>query len=312
MIYILEAHNSGQANWYDDFQSNLVRGLTAAGVSRDELRWGYSLPLVSDLSSDDYVFVVHYEDLDKPEVRYTKAKVIFHHHGSGVHPYNHWIDKRAEMDHVQNVIDINTFCLPTQEKIIKEAYKLDNTVTIGFPMDFDSYKPYRDVKKKNKIVVAGHIGPERQFYLATYLLKDLLKDYEIVFSICEKEDCVTGKWSTFYDLQRFVNMGYRFVFKPYKLGFYEVLSNASHIFTCSLGDVISISVLEGYLCGCIPVVPAIFNFWPMYMDYISNGYHPFDAGDVESVVYGDKKVSVDLNWFNPERVAKRLLEKIKC
>jgi hypothetical protein len=309
MIAILLSYFPDQANWYSDFSVNLHEGLRLNKVDVCYIR---DLNKLNLLGPDDYLFVTHYKHLDELAVRQTRAKIIFHHHGSGVSPYTHWIDKKAELDHVFNVIDIHTFCMPTQDKLVCKKYDLwgetiDSISTaIGFPINFKQYEQYKGEKKK-KIVVAGHIGPERQFYLATYLLKDLMPEYEVVFSIVEKPDCVTGKWSTFYDLQRFIEMGFRFVFHPDQEGYYKELRDASHVFTCSLGDTFSVSILEGYLCGCIPVVPAIFNYWPMWMDYISNGYRPFDVVDVEAYIKGKRTIEVNLDWFKPELVAKRLL-----
>jgi hypothetical protein len=309
MLYILESDYPTQANWHNDFSENLFKAL----VPLVEVTCIRRTNSVKGLSVKDYVFVTHYADLDNPIIQETKAKIIFHHHGSGVSPYMHYVDRKLEKYHVENTIDINTFCLPTQHKLIAEKYNITDGVTIGFPLNFDKYKPYSNTPKKKKIVVAGHIGPERQFYLSTYLLKDLLQEYEVVFSICEKPDCVTGKWSTFYDLDRFREMGFKFVFCPEQEGFYKELSDASHIFTCSLGDVISISVVEGSLIGCIPVVPNIRNYWPMFMDFVTYGYHPFSKQNIEYTIInykGYKAPMVNPEWFDPKLVVERLLEKL--
>lgn len=304
MIFILPSSYPDQANWYSDFSSNLYQGLIKIKADVGMLSIGY----IENLTSSDYVFVTHYKDLDNELVRRTKATIIFHQHGSGASPYTHWIDAKAELDHLYNVIDVLTFCMPTQEKLVKERYKFVCTSkTIGFPIDFEKYKPYKQ-KKKKKIVIPGHIGPERQFYLATYLLKDLIPEYEVVFSVCEKPDCVTGKWSPFYDLDRFRRMGFQFNFHPDQQGFYRELSDASHVFTCSLGDTFSVSILEGSLLGCTPVVPNIYDGWPQYTDYISFGYVPFSKSNVEAFIKENITIPVNYDWFKPELVAERLLE----
>ena len=309
MLYILKSDYPEQANWHNDFSIGLVESLLKVGYP--DILKGTEAYIPPQITENDYLFVTHYADLDSLAVRNTKAKVIFHHHGSAVSPYMHYVDRKAEIEQVMNVIDINTFCLPTQAKHIITKYNLpkDKCATIGFPLDFSKYEKYKKPKKK-KIVVGGHIGPERQCYLATYLLKDLIPEYEVVFSIVEKPNCVTGKWSSFYDLQRFIDMGFRFVLHPDQEGFYQELSDASHVFTCSLGDVISISIVEGYLCGCYPVVPWIENYWPMFSDYISTGYDSFCKQSVEEHVRRkDESIGlvVNLDWFTPSSVGKRLL-----
>ena len=308
MIYILRSDFPDQANWYHDFSENLYKGLQA--LKADVGMLGGPGVIDRYVTKDDYLFVTHYKHLDELSVRQTRAKIIFHHHGSGVSPYTHWIDKKAELDHICNVIDIHTFCMPTQEKLIREKYPIINKgTTIGFPMDLEKFKLMwgKGLSKKKKIVVAGHIGPERNFYLATFLLKDLIPEYEVIFSIVEKPDCVTGKWSTFYDLERFIDMGFRFAFHPDQVGYYQELQDASHVFTCSLGDTFSVSILEGYLCCCNPVVPDIQNYWPMYRDYIGLGYEPFSKYQVEGFIRNSCTPEVDLDWFKLELVAKRLL-----
>jgi hypothetical protein len=313
VIYILKSNFEGQPNWMNDFSNHLEYGLNEAGA---EVRAGVDILTLNDLGTDDYVFITHYEHLDTIEAQQTKAKVIFHHHGSGVSPYTHWINAGSEIWHLYNVVDINTFCMPTQEKLVVEKYPItqDMATTIGFPLNFNRY-PYNRPKKK-KIVVAGHIGPERQFYLATYLLKDLIPEYEVVFSILEtpgSTEDITKEWSKFYALERFIDMGFKFVRHPDSESFYLELADASHIFTCSLGDTFSVSMVEGVLSECIPVAPYIKNFWPMYMDWLDVGYEPFSKTDVEHCIrrteYRDNfNPKADLSWFNPKKVAERLLE----
>src|ERR1700690_2310892 len=100
-----------------------------------------------------------------------------------------------------------------------------------------------------------------------------MPEYEVWFSVVERPTGVSGKWLDFYHIKSFEDMGFKFVVNhPTQEKFYEFISDASHVFTCSLADTISLTIVEGALCGCIPTVPDIKDHWGQYMDYVDYGY----------------------------------------
>jgi hypothetical protein len=316
VIYILNTFDD-MPHWYSGFCGELYHGLDKI-LGRHGVCGGAHSAFVMDLKDKDWILVTSHKDLDIAYLRETKAKVAYCHQGSGANPYFEYIDDEKEQKQLQ-VVDLHLFTLPTFEKLVKERYNLKNTATIGFPLDLPSYDKYKLVKKRKKIVVSGHITPGKQFYLATYLLKDLIPEYEVWFSVIEREGGVTGTWSTFYDLQRFMDMGFKFTFNhPTQEKFYEFLSDASHVFTCSLADTIALPIVEGALCGCTPIVPNIRNYWGQYMDYTSYGYVPFAKENIQMLIsntwYMKEDITtpvVDTKWFDSKLVVERLLEVLK-
>lgn len=308
MILILKS-DANVPHWYEGFCNNLEQGIRMAGDTSDVVI-SYDKNKVNELNRGDAVVVTYYKDLLLPEIVNARCKVVFHHQGSGACPYMEFIDREAEVAQLAQV-NLHTFSLPTEELLVKERYNLKHTVTIGFPLNFDDYIPYQGKEKQNKIVINGHITPGKQFYLATYLLKDLLKEYEIVFSVIEREKGVSGKWSSFYHLKSFEDMGFKFVFNfPTQHGFYELLSTASHVFSCSLADTISLGIAEGLLCGCYAVVPAITRYWPNISDYVWPGYVPFDKTSVFNYIENRPVQTFRREWFDAKRVGERLLDKL--
>lgn len=302
MIYILKTQES-MPHWYEGFCDNMYQALALQGAdTRLTVKDSFN-----NISSSDFLFITSYKDLDLICVRNTNAKVLYYHQGSGACPYFEFINRNDERTSLRNV-DIHLFSLPTFEKLTAKKYFLSRTHTIGFPLDLDVYKKYTEVKKKKKIVVSGHISPGKQFYLATFLLKDLMPEYEVWFSVIERPHGVSGHWMSFYALQEFKDMGFKFVQNhETQEAFYEFLSDSSHVFTCSLADTISLPIVEGYLCGCKPIVPFIEGFWPQFSDYISNGYLPFSKESIERWFKVGTSVTIDLDLFDRNIVAKKLL-----
>jgi hypothetical protein len=319
MIYLLET-NEVMPHWYVGFCELLSKGL--GNVHSVETSDSLLNPVFGTLTANDWLFITSYKDLAYPSVISSKAKKVYFHQGSGACPYMDCIDVEQERKDLKNV-DLHLFSLPTFERLTKKYYQLENTATIGFPLDLSKYEKYRAVPKKKKIVVSGHITPGKQFYLATYLLKDLMPEYEVWFSVIEHVGGATGTWTEFYHLSQFEEMGFKFRIIKDKPSaettpkgqeeFYEFLSDASHIFTCSLADTIALPIVEGALCGATPIAPAIRNYWPQFMDYVSYGYEPFSQEDIIDIIknvdikfYNPPKI--DTKWFDSKLVIERLLE----
>jgi hypothetical protein len=311
MIYFLVTKDV-MPNWYYGFCKEIFKGLSDIYSVKQVT----DVKLVENLTSSDTVFVTCYKDL---KYLNTGARVIYYHQGSGANPYMDCIDVAQETEDLEKV-HLHLFSLPTCEKLVKEKYNLVQTATIGFPLALYKYKKYKAVKKKKKIVVSGHITPGKNFYTCTYLLKDLVKEYEVWFSVIEWKEGATGMWTDFYNLDSFRDMGFNFRIiteSPSEVNhqagqevFYEFLSDASHIFSASLADTIALPIIEGYLCGCYPVTPDIRDFWPQFTDYIGVGYEPFSKRDVERMIRQQPGLHVKVEWFENTKVVERLLEVI--
>lgn len=303
-------------HWYYGFCKEIFQGLSKSLITTSIT----NVKLASELDSSDYVFVTYYKDLAKLK---TNAHVLYYHQGSGACPYFEFIDKKQERKDLKKV-DLHLFPLPTFEKLVKDYYQLKNTKTIGFPLDLIRYEKYKSVPKKKKIVVSGHITPGKQFYLATYLLKDLIPEYEVWFSVVEWKESAAGMWTQFYNLKSFEEMGFKFRIVTETPGkttftgqekFYEFISDASHVFTCSLADTISLPIVEGALCGAIPIVPNIKSYWGQFMDYIDYGYDPFSKADIMDAItrkteLWDVSPELDTKWFDSRLVVNRLKERL--
>jgi len=302
MFYFIKDDLGQNANWEVDFQENLIKGLYEIGTMRQVAE--VALDWVPKMSETDYVFVVNYKHLSTPEVMNTKATVLAHSNGSAVNYYAYNVNKEEERRQVSTVIDVNTTNCHSQDILMNIEYpEMNPSLMIGFPLDFEKYKKYNKPKKK-KIVVGGRISPDKQFYLATYLLSDLVKDYEVVFTVIDKDH----KWSDMYDLDRFRGMGYRIKDCLTSEEFYEELSDAEFFFICSLGDTISVGLAEAILCGCYPVVPDIQGMFPLWMDYVSKGYEPFSKKSVEKMIRRKPSIKCDMSLFDYKKVCQRLKE----
>lgn len=293
------------ANWEDDFYLNLRKGFVELGITTI----GIHLEQLVDLTEQSYVIVTDFKDLKKiSELKsQIKAKIIAQSNGSAVNYYAYNVNKEEERHQVCNVVDINLMNSPTQEQLMRQKYPdINRTIVSGFPLNFTKYAPYIDMDKKKKIVIGGRISPDKQFYLSTFLLKDLVDEYEIVFTVVDKDN----KWSDLYDIERFKDMGYRIEHCPTSEGFYNELRDAEIFFTASLGDTISIAMAEAALIGCYIVAPRIEGMFPMWNDYYSGGYEPFSKSGVEYLVRNKPKYDIDLSLFNYKNVCQKIKDEL--
>jgi hypothetical protein len=296
-LYIL-TNLQKQANWVNDFEENLKKGL-------DELNFPNEIidSLNRDFLETDFIYVMNFRDLDKIDKNKIKAKIICHSNGSAINQYAYNVNREAEKKQLYEIIDINTTNIERQDTLMKDKYPGIKTLPIGFPLDFEKYEKYKNISKKKKIVVGGRISPDKQFYLATYLLEDLMPEYEVVFSILDKDE----KWSNFYDIDRFKEKGFQIRENKTSEEFYNEISDAEFFFTCSLGDTISISLIEAYLCGSYIVAQRCKKTsFPMW-DYYHGGYEPFDKREIEKMIRQKPIYGIDTSYFDYKQVCQKLI-----
>lgn len=299
MFYILPPENKG-ANWVDDVRDNLIKGMEELGVKTMVVS-----KLPSFLKESDWVFVLGHEEFEREDVVRTKAKVIGHAHGTSVNPYAYNVNRLREKFHFSKVLDLVTFSSELDEQIVKSKYGslIKDTAVIGLPIDLEKFPDSSE--KDKKIVVGGRISPDKQFYLASFLLQDLVHEYEIVFSILDKH----SKWRDWYDIKRFEDMGFVIRENPTSERFYNELQNAEVYFTASLGDTIGLGALEAHMVGCRVIVPDIRDGFPTWRAYVSEGYEPFSKSSVESFIRSGKTPEVKTDLFDYRKVCQRLKEK---
>lgn len=253
---------------------------------------------VSSLTDKDVLWVMHYEDQLLPEVIQCPALVIAQSNGTCSNPYCYQVDGAKEVEALYSSIDI-TLCFNTKmKKIMEKDFPDCQFEAIGFPVEV--LEKYRHQIKERKIVIAGRISPDKQFYLATYLLKPFLQDYKIVF-------CTTPGQEKWIDLYGRNNFGEFEIKQCTHDEFLQELATAEFYFTCSLGDTGSVSLTEALLCGCYPVVPRFRKGeHPVYSSYVSRGYEPFSANSVKYLINNKPKVDWDYSWSHPTACANRL------
>ena len=300
MLHFLRSPRAPDANWRASFGPTLQRGLDGLGVTTDwvELRDLHRLP------ASDHVFVLDYRDLDEPLLRACRAQLVMHANGTSACISTWNMDPVTERDQLSSIIDVTTVSLPSQGPLMQRVFPtMRPFLTIGFPLDFDRYRAWQGVSKQpNKIVVGGRITPDKQFLLGAFLLSRLSGEWNITFAVNDPD----GSWTRLYDLPRFQRLGYRFVPCATSEAFYAELADASVFFTASLGDTSSLNIVEAALLSCYVVAPDIRDDFPLWMDYLSNGYEPFSRSSVEVMLRERPAQTVDLSWFDHRLVAERL------
>lgn len=253
---------------------------------------------ISKLTAKDALWIMHYEDQLLPEVKNTKAFVMAQANGTASNPYCYQVDEQAEREAINESLDAVLTFNNEQALAMFDWEHTPKYYAIGFPVEVP--EKYKDYPKQNKIVVAGRISPDKQFYLATYLLWDLAKQFEIVFCMPKGQE----KWADIYKLDRFKD---RFKFKVLEHNeFLEELATASHYFSCSLGDTGSVSLTEALLCGCYPIIPRFNTLQPVYDDYVSIGYSPFCKDEVEYLIKEQPPFTWHYDWSEPKICTARL------
>ncbi len=298
MFYFL-TNKKRQSVWAYSFDRLYSEALNKIGIETKTIN---SLKCLSKLTEKDYLFICQYQDIDTEEVRNCKAIKLAQVNGTGANLYCPQVKQTQEKKEVEKILNYNVVFNKRHEKVFKSVYPNAKTIIAGFPVAVNLFSNIR--RKKKKIVVAGRVSPDKQFYLATYLLKDLLKlGYEIVFCYNTDKD---KEWLELYDYNKFKKIGFKFK-KLNHNNFIKELQSAEYYFICSLGDTMSVSLAEALLCGCKPIVPDLKEGIPVYDDYIfSNKYKPFCKESVKKIILKNKQYRFNLAEITPEYCANQL------
>lgn len=248
------------------------------------------------LTAKDALWIMHYEDQLLPEVVKCPAFKFAQANGTASNPYCYQVDKDAELSAIRNSLSCVLVFNPRMQKLMQETYSDGYFEAVGFPVEVDD--KYKGKIKERKIVVAGRISPDKQFYLATFLLERFAKDYKIVFCLTPGQE----KWLDMYHPDWFPWIEFKQCDHDQ---FLLELATAEFYFTCSLGDTGSVSLTEALLCGCYPVIPR-FKGHPVYSAYVSQGYEPFSVNSVKYLINRKPKCNWDYQWSHPTACANRL------
>lgn len=300
MLYLL-INKEKQAPWQTEYENAYIRELRA-------IKYPFKIIRESriDLDNTDFLWVMHFKDLESDYVKNTNALVISQVNGTSANPWIYQVNSDVEKKQMTEVISI---ALTFNDRVDSAFKKHFNTYSLptGFPVEVPKLTK---IEKKNKIVIGGRISPDKQFYLSAYLLKDLLKEYEIVFCMGKGEQ----KWLDFYEQKKFEKMGYKFKICT-RNQWLNQLNESRFMFTCSLGDVMSVATVEAIKLGCYPLVPDFKEGLPAHDSYINKTYPPFSKSSIEYMVRNYKEVfsnfSYDESLFDPRICAYKLIIGLK-
>ena len=305
MLYFL-VNKKKQAPWANSFDRLYRASMAELGVKTGVVNNKNREVLLPKLTKSDFLFICHYEDISAKDVISCKAKKLAQVNGTGANLYCPQVDQKQEKKEVEKLLDYNVCFNKRIADTLKAQYPKAKTIIAGFPTVVDT--PKEKVKRtRKKIVVGGRVSPDKQFYLATYLLKDLLKEgYEIVFCYNNRND---KRWLLEYDYKKFERIGFKFK-KLSRKGFIKELLSSSFYFICSLGDTNSIALSEAIMCGCIPIVPDFKEGIPAYDDYVIDGkYEPFSKADVIRTIKSSSTLNkVDISESDPKYCSQELIK----
>lgn len=110
----------------------------------------------------------------------------------------------------------------------------------GWPITYleKSLEPYRRMNKKNQIVFPHRIAPEKQVDIFNDLAKSM-PQYDWV--ICQ--DKIRSKEE-----------------------YHKILGESKVVFSANLQETLGISMIEGLICQCAPLVPDRLSYKEMYLD----------------------------------------------
>lgn len=300
MLFILESPKK-QANWQPIYEQTYKRELDKLDVQYIVLDKRQPFTL-NWLSSRDYLWVMHYEDLLMPEVKDTDAQVIFRMSGTATHPYCYQVNMEDEEYAINHVIDINLTFDPRMNEYVQSYFPTKVFIPTGYPIHVPEINVTRIPKR---IVVGGRLSPDKQFMLTTYLLKDLLKDdYQVIFCYPNNKKKDDFWLEQYGGKARYERQGFQFM-ELDQAGWLNMVASAEFFFTASLGDTGCVSCVQACSVGTYPVVPKFRHGLPVYDTYVSQGYTPFCKSEVEQLIYTKPELTVDRTWFDPGLWAQR-------
>lgn len=233
---------------------------------------------LAKLGPSDILWVMHYNDFLAPEVRRCEARVIAQANGTATNPYCYQVDGTAERQAIEQTIDVNLVFSARMAGVMQARFPRARFLPVGFPVTVPPLDKLTTVA--HKVVVAGRVGPDKQFLLATFLLRDIARDHEIVFCYPDDKGDEQTHWLEVYKAERFPCR----VKRCDRPEYLAELATAEFYFSCSLGDISSVGLAEALLVGCYPVVPRFEEGLPCYDEHVSLGYAPFCKAEVEALV----------------------------
>ena len=110
----------------------------------------------------------------------------------------------------------------------------------GWPMEYlkETLEPYSKLTKKQQVVFPHRIAPEKQLDI----FKDLEKSMpQFNWVVCQEQQLTKDQY-------------------------HRVLGESMVIFSASLQETLGLAVIEGFLCGAIPMVPDRLSYSEIWLD----------------------------------------------
>lgn len=256
-----------------------------------------SLDKVSQLTSKDVLWIMHYEDQLRPEIKSCNAFRIAQANGTSANPYCYQVDAKSELEAMREALDAVLVFNPQMKTAMQTHFgDIVDYWDVGFPVTV----PKIEQKENRKgVVVAGRISPDKQFFLSTYLLNNFPKmNIPVTFCLPKGEE----KWYSLYNPERFDIT----IKECTREEYLEELSRAEYYFIGSLSDISSVSLCEALLMGCYPLVPKLDELLPTYDSYVDVHYEPFSRASVEKLALDKPECKFSTLWFDPKLCAERL------
>lgn len=311
MLYLV-INDKKQANWQTKYEANYIEMLKLKNYPFTLVNSNRLSDLSNEARPDDFIWIMHYQDLLNQDLKDTKAKVIFRISGTATHPYCYQVNLAEERYLINDVIDINLSFNSRLSDYMQKFYPNAFFANTGYPLTDCKTKIIRvDSQRKNRIVIGGRLSPDKQPMLAMNMLQDIAKNYEIVFCYPNnggKDDY----WLQQYGgKERYEALGFKFE-QHSQESWIEILKDSKFCFTCSLGDIVSVSIVEACENDCYPIVPRIKSGLPLYDSYLDNAYLPFDKIEALSLIhFADKyfdEMRFDCTYLNKTLWVDRFIE----
>lgn len=293
-----------QAPWQERYESTYLKLLKKYSIPFD------LIDSTSDrvLNSEDYLWVMHYEDLLSQVVKTNPKRTIFRISGTSIHPYCYQVDAEDESWVFEN-IGFNLSFHPRMTRLLRQFFPNSNFVDTGYPIDVP--EPDNFVTRVQRtIVVGGRLSADKQFMLSTFLLQPYVDEgYEVTFCYPNRsgnDDLWMDKYGGY---GRYKRRGFKFE-EMSNEQWLKKLQKSEFYFTASLGDTACCSCVEAVRMGTYPLVPKIDRGLPAYDTYIDVGYEPFSALSLKNLIRTKPKITVDDTWINPDFFMQRFISQV--
>jgi hypothetical protein len=294
-----------QAPWQQRYEQTYRRLLLERGIP-------FTVTTVEGLGKEgpgDFLWVMHYQDLNHPAVAQSPARTIFRMSGTSVHPFCYQVDVQDELRQLTEVVDFNLSFHPRMTALVAPHMPGARFVDTGYPIEVPAVTD-QGPRVPKTIVVGGRLSPDKQFMLSAFLLQPYV-DQGFTVTFCYPDS--GGKDSDWMRMQggfeRWTRRGFRFEHLNNQ-GWLRKLAESEFYFTASLGDTACCSCVEAVTLGAYPLVPKIKDGLPAYDVYIDQGYEPFSQSSLDQLIRTKPPVKVDDTWFNPDLFMDRLCAEV--